>query len=466
MAIDYINTLGAGAGFNTKEIVEALVQAERVPAESRLESKIADTDAQVSALGLAVSSLQTIEATAKDLKDRTDFNTVSISNSQTTALSVTSDANASVGSHSITINSVAKEQRTNLSPHGLSEFSASSQLLNSGTAFDLAIEIGDTSTVSHTVSVTTTTPQGIVDAVNAADLDVTAQLIDKGTSGSNYIVQLVGKSGTDNQFTITPSVGSLLASDTPSGFSAANASLTVNGVAYTRSSNNINNIIEGLTLDLNGPTTGTASVSVTQDRSDIETKILSLVEAYNTAKTAIAELTDRELDGALSGDSVFKQTFRSVTNLFLNTSSTPGDSIKSLSDMGISINKQGILEVSDTKLASALTSNFDDIKNLFSANTEDQTNIGVANRGLAGDLTKLIDDLTSSSGYLSTRADQLEDNKSQYLLDLEALDEKMARLTERYERQFASMNTLIDQLNNTKDNLVSSLENLPFTNKN
>ena len=63
-------------------------------------------------------------------------------------------------------------------------------------------------------------------------------------------------------------------------------------------------------------------------------------------------------------------------------------------------------------------------------------------------------------------ADQLEDNKSQYLLDLEALDEKMARLTERYERQFASMNTLIDQLNNTKDNLVSSLENLPFTNKN
>lgn len=466
MAIDYINTLGAGAGFNTKEIVEALVQAERVPAESRLESKIADTDAQVSALGLAVSSLQTIEATAKDLKDRTDFNTVSISNSQTTALSVTSDANASVGSHSITINSVAKEQRTNLSPHGLSEFSASSQLLNSGTAFDLAIEIGDTSTVSHTVSVTTTTPQGIVDAVNAADLDVTAQLIDKGTSGSNYIVQLVGKSGTDNQFTITPSVGSLLASDTPSGFSAANASLMVNGVAYTRSSNNINNIIEGLTLDLNGPTTGTASVSVTQDRSDIETKILSLVEAYNTAKTAIAELTDRELDGALSGDSVFKQTFRSVTNLFLNTSSTPGDSIKSLSDMGISINKQGILEVSDTKLASALTSNFDDIKNLFSANTEDQTNIGVANRGLAGDLTKLIDDLTSSSGYLSTRADQLEDNKSQYLLDLEALDEKMARLTERYERQFASMNTLIDQLNNTKDNLVSSLENLPFTNKN
>ena len=39
---DYINALGAGASFNTKTIVEALVEAERAPAKARIERRIAN----------------------------------------------------------------------------------------------------------------------------------------------------------------------------------------------------------------------------------------------------------------------------------------------------------------------------------------------------------------------------------------------------------------------------------------
>ena len=41
-SIDYINALGAGASFDTKKIVEALVEAERAGAEQQIQRKLAD----------------------------------------------------------------------------------------------------------------------------------------------------------------------------------------------------------------------------------------------------------------------------------------------------------------------------------------------------------------------------------------------------------------------------------------
>ena len=55
VAVDYINTLGAGAGFNTKELVEALIEAERALKEAIIRGKIDSSEAQVSALATAVS---------------------------------------------------------------------------------------------------------------------------------------------------------------------------------------------------------------------------------------------------------------------------------------------------------------------------------------------------------------------------------------------------------------------------
>ncbi len=465
MAIDYVNTLGGGAGFNTKEIVSALVEAERAPKQSRIESKIESSEAEISALSEALSSLKQVETAALALNDKADFNTYLVSNSQPTALTVSANTNASEGSHSITVSSVAREQRTNVTPDGATEFTSTSQLLNSGSAFDIVIAIGDSSPVSHTISVTTTTPTGIVDAINAAGIDVSANLIDKGVNGSEYVIQLVGESGTDNQFTFTPSVNSVLVSDTPSGSTAANATLTVNGLAFSRSSNTINDIITGVTLNLNSVTSGAAAMTIGQDTTVVESNIRGLVSAFNSAKTAIGDLTSRELEGALAGDSIFRQIMRSVTNIFTGLSSTPGSNITRLSDLGISINRSGLLEISDTKLSEALSADFQEVRKIFSADTNQQSNIGVENRGVSGDLYKLVSDLEGSSGYFTTQTALLNANIDEYNFDLQDLERKMESLKARYDKQFAAMNSLVSELNNTRDNLISTFENLPFTNR-
>ena len=85
MAIDYINALGAGASFDTKKIVEALVEAERAPAKAMIERKLASADAEISGIGSAVSILNKLKVSAQNLNDAKDFNTYSVNNSQTSA---------------------------------------------------------------------------------------------------------------------------------------------------------------------------------------------------------------------------------------------------------------------------------------------------------------------------------------------------------------------------------------------
>ncbi len=110
--IDYINALGAGASFDTKSIVEALVQAERAGPESQINRKIVTAESKISALGSAASILEVLQKGAELINDEKDFNTLSIQNSSTSAIKATVSNNARAGTNSISVTSIAKEQRS------------------------------------------------------------------------------------------------------------------------------------------------------------------------------------------------------------------------------------------------------------------------------------------------------------------------------------------------------------------
>ena len=98
-SIDYINALGAGASFDTKKIVEALVEAERAGAEQQIQRKLADAESKISGLGSAASILNILKEGAELLNDARDFNTLSINNSQPSALGAAVTSNARAGSN-------------------------------------------------------------------------------------------------------------------------------------------------------------------------------------------------------------------------------------------------------------------------------------------------------------------------------------------------------------------------------
>tara|TARA_A100001035_G_scaffold210921_1_gene170793 strand:+ start:99 stop:512 length:414 start_codon:yes stop_codon:yes gene_type:complete len=136
-----------------------------------------------------------------------------------------------------------------------------------------------------------------------------------------------------------------------------------------------------------------------------------------------------------------------------------------MSSMGISVDKTGQLLFDEQKLDAALSENFEDVIKIFSADTDNQTRFSSDAAGIAGDIKALIENATASDGYLTTAEQSLQSRTSDYNEDLEELNERMATIEERYNRQFLAMQTIIEEMNSTKESLISSLENLPFTRK-
>ena len=454
---DYINALGAGASFDTKKIVEALVNAERAPQQARIEKSIANSEATISGLGKAVSVMNVLSTAAERLNDASDFKTYGVSNSQKEAFSATTTSSARTGSNSITVSQIAREQR---SVSGA--FASTTASLNGGSTITLSMVIGSSSTTTTSIVVNEPTLQSTVNAINNAKLGVTAEIIDTGGTGDNYRIQLIGATGAEKAFSLTSDESSLSFSSVQS---ATDANISLNGIDFTRSTNVIDDVLTGVTLTLNGTTTGAASLAINQDNTVARANIVDFVTIYNEAKRQLDELSSSSVDGPLAGDSIFRSMTRQLRNIMLNTSSTPGANLRTMSDMGISVNKVGQMEVNDNKLDAALADNFADVVKIFSANTDDQSLRDGTSAGIAGDLAKLIADATDSSAYLSTQQASLKEKNADYAIDLTDLEEKMTKVEARYTSQFLAMQRIIEEMNSTSESMKSSFENLPFSNK-
>ena len=452
--IDYINALGAGASFDTKKIVESLVEAERAGAQAQIERKIADAESKISGLGSAASILDILKEGAELLNDAKDFNTLSVQNSQSSALGATVTNNARAGTNSVNVTSIAREQRS------ISDgFDSSSAVINGANTTTISITIGG---ATENISVESASLALMQTAINDADLGVRAEIVNTGTGSGNFRLQLVGENGSDNAFTVSSDFSGL---NIQSIQSASNANLTVNGVDFTRSTNQISDIIEGVSLNLTSVTDGTATVSVERDVSEAKGNIIAFVSMYNEASLEFKKLTSSELDGPLRGDSIFRSMTRSLRSIVVGTSSSPGSAVSSLSSMGISIDRNGQLNFDEAAIDKALSSNYDDVVKVFTANTNNQSRFSTEGGGIAGDIKSLIERITASDGYLVTADAAQQARKVEYDKDAEDLATRMEKVEERYNRQFLVMQSIIEQMNSTKDSMKSSFENLPFSNR-
>jgi flagellar hook-associated protein 2 len=455
-SIDYVQALGAGAGFDTKKIVEALVNAERAPTEARINSKIAESEAKISGLGKAVSILNVVKDAANRLNDAKDFNTFTLSNSQESAFSASSTTSARAGSNNVTVNQIAQEQRS-----VSNAFASETNAFNSN-PITVSISVGSSNPTATDITVTDASLQGTVSAINAANLGVTAEIIDTGDASDRYRIQLIGETGAENAFSLTSSDSTLSFSSVQS---ATDAQLNVNGIDFTRSSNVIDDVITGVTLSLNTETNGAANLSINQDDSQTRANIVDFVTIYNEAQRQLKELSNSSIGGELAGDSIFRSLTSSLRSLVLGTSSSASGNISNLSDMGISVSRTGELDVDDTKLDNALANNFADVVTMFSANTDNQSASSTDVAGLAGDITNLIANATAADSYLESQQDTLADANSRRQEELSDLADRMERVEERYNRQFLAMQQIIDQMNSTRESMESSFENLPFSNR-
>jgi flagellar hook-associated protein 2 len=187
------NKLGAGSGIDTSSLAGSLVDAERAPRAAAINRNIAKNDGIVSGMAAVKYVLSNLNTALADIKDVSDFKSFSISNSYTDYFTATATSSADDGTHSILVGQLATESRIT----GTNAFSATDTSVNSGAAMTLQVTIG-TVTTNINVAAGSDTPEGIVSAINDADVGLSAYIVNTGDATTPYKMVVSGTTGSDN----------------------------------------------------------------------------------------------------------------------------------------------------------------------------------------------------------------------------------------------------------------------------
>jgi flagellar hook-associated protein 2 len=285
-------------------------------------------------------------------------------------------------------------------------------------------------------------------------------------------VIITGATGATEGFSMASTSATDLGFTTAAGYAASDAQVTVDGISYKRKTNTITDIVPGLTLDLKATSATAASVVVTRDVADIKTKLKALVTAYNDFNDIANQTTNPkstlETYGAtLVGDSTVRMVRQQIRTLIFSQSSTPGASIKSLGDMGYSLNEKGVLSLDDAKLDKVLANNFDDVTKVLTGGYNKLSTYSTAPAGIAGDAFKKLTNLLASTGPLMTKSENANTENTKYQSQLAKLQLRMDALLARYQKQFASMDSLVGNVNSQKTSLKATFDGMmaAYTNK-
>lgn len=251
-----------------------------------------------------------------------------------------------------------------------------------GASFEL-----DPNSVSGTVVIDSTNNslQGIRDAINKANLGVTATIVSDGSATPNHLVLTSNKTGAASSMKIALSgengnppeadLEALLGYD-PAGVqnmhqntAAQSTLLNVNGIAVSSETDSVADAIQGVTLTVGS--VGKASLHVAQNTEAVKNSVNAFVKAYNDLNKAIKDATSYNAEtkkaGPLLGESSV-QSLQSQVRRQLSTSITGlSGELTTLSQVGISFQKDGTISLDSGKLDKAIKNNPADIAGLFAA---------------------------------------------------------------------------------------------------
>lgn len=468
-----LTSLGAGSGVDVASLAQSLVDAERLPQQNALNAKITKNESRISGFSAVSYVLSELQTAMTALKDQNSFNSLTPTNSNPSAFNVTVGATASANAHDVEVLQLAKPQR--MVSYGSATASSS---LNGGQAMTLNLTVGGVSKPAIALAAGKDTPKDMVDAINAANSGVKAQLINTGNgTATPYQIVLTGATGSAGAFSLNIASSSGIApliinSADAASQAATDAIMKVDGLTVTRSSNTVKDVVNGVTFDLKSTTSSAATVSFARDTTGIKDRMNALVAAYNDANSMFKVVTDPKstvdtYGATLVGDSTVRNIRHQMRSIFQGNSSTPGTSVNALWQMGIKVDETGTMSLDATKLDSALQTNFEDVVKTLTGNTNGLSGYSTQNAGFMGDGIRKITKLLGPTGPMLSQSNNADTQNTKYRDNLAKLDARMSSLLARYTKQFAAMNSFVGNTNSQKTSLKSSFDGMMamYTNK-
>lgn len=432
---------GLSSGINTSAIIDSIVAAQTAQV-TKLNDSITVNNNQVTALNTLNQFLTQLKSDTALLSTPQSPNSASnvfaSSTAQVTANTTLPASNyltanvtsvATAGTYTISgLSQIATATTQETSAFSLPSTSGSVVAATSTagmfTAGTITFKSGATVTLTAGESLANVAAafNAVTTGTNATGITASIVQTASGTPNNTYKLVFTGTStGAANAFNMSPpGAGNTITSD-PSGVltnitfttdqAAQDAMFKFNGVSVVRPTNNVSDLVSGVTFNLlqNTASQPTASftVAITPDTTKIATAIQSFVTDYNNFLTFYAQQTQIDpttnapaKTAVLNSDSTLRNAFYQLTG-YASSIVSGVTGVKSLADIGISFSNQAatsttpavynMLTINNSTLATAINTNLTGVQNVFGFNgTSSSTNLSV----YSGPLDQTISNFT------------------------------------------------------------------------
>ena len=440
--------VGSQTGVNSGQLITDLLAASRQPREAALRNQEQLNSARVSALASASSSLDTLATALRDMLDGRTF-AGEITSSQPSLASVRLSSNAKPRGLPATleIDQIASAQRL-MSPvmtNGNVALGAGSMTITTGGSSFLVELDSQANSLSDLVNV-----------INTADKGVIASIM-KDADGARIVLE--GGIGSNKSFSVSGDFASL---NYPAGSSmtllssAGDAQVKLSGVPLRFESNNLQNIISAIDIDLLNASPGT-KIIINGDRpvSTISGLVSDFVNGFNQLRsglnTATAAGSAGNSGGPLAGDAGIREIIRDMGRLG-SVSLTDSGPFRSLSDIGVRTNRDGTLTINKVQLERILATNPDAVSDMLDPQVS-----SAEHPGIAGVIDAIRSRLQDGSGPLAASKARLEKAREGILAAREKLVQDSDRQEQQLRKTFANMDRQLVQLQATQSYLTQQI---------
>ncbi|MFN5802323.1 MAG: flagellar filament capping protein FliD [Burkholderiales bacterium] len=472
---------GIGSGLDINSLVERLMTVERQPLTA-LATKKGMIESKISALGQIRSSLDALKTAAQRMTTQDKLLTLKTTVADTSIATVSTSNSATPASFSLEVEQLASAQKLS-SP----EFASASSSLGNA-AGSVTIEFGTYSAGVYTlnpdraaftvnVEAAKMTPEGIRDAINQANKEVSASLVNSGTgvmlvltnakTGANQHMRLSVSdpdgNNTDNaglsQLAYNPAASVGNGKNMSERVAAQDARVKIDGISITSRTNTLDQSIAGLTISLlktndDSPTT----MTTTRDDSQVKTAVNSFITAYNNLNKLVRDLTKYDATNReaaiLNGESTVRNVLSQVRGLL--SKQYGSTSLPTLSELGITTQSDGSIRLDATKFDSTFSSKRDAVVALFTQSTG-----GTEGDGFAGTVEDLITSLTDNNGLLDARTDGLNASLKNLNSKEDQIEARLSQIEQRYRTQFVTLDRNLNSLQSLSAYLQQQLASIP-----
>lgn len=374
-----VSSVGIGSGVLTSDLIDQLVSAERKPTENRLNARQESVTAELSLFAQIQSAVTDLRLPARTLSNAGTFSELTV-NSGSSAFTASASSSAIAGNYTLEVETLAKSQ--SLSSKAIADRDTTS--LGEGT---LTFTI-DGVVTAIPINGTNNTLDGVAAAINDSAAEASATIINNG-SGFQLVITS-NKPGAANaiDISVTDSDGVLDGNGLSqlsytSGVdgqqltqnqAATDASFKFNGIPITRATNTVDDLVEGLTINLQGTNKDApATLKVERNNDNIVEKVQDFVDKYNALRELIVE--NSKIDpgnpaaaGLLVGDSATRTISSQIRSVLGRPiSGLENDPIRGLAEIGISTDREsGNLLFNEQEFRSQLEANPNSVAALFS----------------------------------------------------------------------------------------------------